>query len=46
MEQRTRKLMMIHKILYPRDDVEEKKEEDSPALKIASMHQYEDSMTT
>ena len=41
MDQMTRKHMMMHKGLHPRDDVmcqEKKEEEDMPALKIASTH--------
>ena len=38
--------MMIHKAIYPRDDIDymslKKEEEDPPVLKIASMNQYED----
>ena len=42
MNQKTRKLMTRHKALHPKDDIdymsqENKEEEDSPALKIASM---------
>ena len=37
----------MHHVLYPNDDSDymchEKKEEDTPALKIAVIHQYEDS---
>ena len=48
-DQRTRKLITIHKSLHLKDDIDicqEKKEvEDSSALKIAWMHQYEDSNT-
>ena len=49
--QRTRKLMTMHKALHPRDHVdyscqEKKEEEDSPLLKITLMHQYEISMPT
>ena len=44
MDQKTRKLITMHKALHPRDDVdrlrrEMKEEEDLPALKIALMHQ-------
>ena len=52
MDQRTRKLMTMHKALHPRDNVadymcqEEKEEEDLPALKTALMHRYNDSKTT
>ena len=52
MNQRTRKLMMMHKALHPRDDVdyymsqEKEEEEDSPSLKIALMQQYNDPKTT
>ena len=48
----TRKLMPMNKALDPRDDIDElyiqkkKKEEDTPAWKIAWIHQYEDSETT
>ena len=43
MDQRTRKLMTMHRGLYPRDPktdymCQEKEEEDSPALKIVSIH--------
>ena len=38
MNQRTRKLMTIHKALHPRDDIDgmyqKKEKKDSPALKI------------
>ena len=47
MEQRTRKLMTMHEALHPRYDIgymcqEKKKEEDSPALKIASIQRLKD----
>ena len=45
MDQRTRKLMTMHKALNPRDDID-RKEEDSPALKIAWIRQCDDSKTT
>ena len=34
--------MTMHKVLYQRDDIEKKEEEDSPILKTAWMHQYKD----
>ena len=46
MDQRTRKLMTMHKVLHPRDDVhrymyqEKREEEDLPASKTALTHQY------
>ena len=50
MDQRTRKLMTLHKALHPRDDVdmwqEKKEEEDLLAYKIVSMHRYNDQKTT
>ena len=52
MDQRTRKLMTMHNASYQRDDIGrlhvsiKKEEEDSPELKIAWMHQYDDSKTT
>ena len=53
MDQTTRKLMTMHKALHLYNDIDymfqekkEEEEEDSPALKIASMHQYKDSNTT
>ena len=41
----------MHKTFHPKDDIdylcqEKKGEEDSSALKIASMHQYKDSKNT
>ena len=48
MDRITRKLMTMHKALYPEDDryrlYESKKKgvEDSPASKIALMHPYDD----
>ena len=51
MNQRTRKLMTMHKALHPRDDVNrlyvsrKRREEDLPALKIALTHLYNDSKT-
>ena len=44
MDQITRKLMMMHKANYMCK--EKKKEEDSPALKIAWIHQYKNTKTT
>ena len=44
LQQRTTKLITIHKVLYPTDDVDrlcvkkKREKEDSPAFKIASMH--------
>ena len=38
-----RELMTIHKGLHQRDDIDMKEVEDSPALKISWMIQYEDS---
>ena len=53
MDQRTRKLMTMHKALHPRDDVDrlyiyqkKKEEEDLSALKTALTHRYNDSRTT
>ena len=52
MDQRTRKLMTMHKALYPIDDVDrlyvsrKEEEEDLPALKTALTHRYNDSKTT
>ena len=48
MNQRTRKLRTMHTALHPRDDIdymyqEKKEEEASPALKITSIHRYDDS---
>ena len=49
MDQRTRKLMTIHKALHPRDDVDrlfisrKREEEHLPALKTALTHRYNDS---
>ena len=48
MGQRTRKLMTIHKVLHPKDDMhsmcyETKKEEDSLALRLALMQEFKDS---
>ena len=51
MDQQTRKPMTIHKALHPRDDIDglyvsrKEGERGLAALKIASMHQYEDSNT-
>ena len=43
-DQRTRKLMTMHRALHPKDDMDrlyvlKKEEEDSPALMLSSMHQ-------
>ena len=51
MDQRTRKLMRMHKALHSRDDrdrlcQEKKEEKDLPAFKIASMPQYNDKKST
>ena len=52
MDQRTRKLMTMHKALHPRDDIDRlymsRKEEgkDLPALKTALRHWYNDLKTT
>ena len=51
MDQKTRKLMTMDKVLHLRDDVdrlcqEKKEEEDLPAFKRASMHRYNDYKTT
>ena len=52
MNQRTRKLMTMHKALHPRDDVDrlyvsrKEGEDDLPALKTAFTHRYNDSKTT
>ena len=44
MDQRRRKLMMMDKALHPRDDfMWQEKKEDSPALSMAFMQQYNDS---
>ena len=49
-DQKTRKLMSMQKALHPRDDIDrichEKAKENSPALRITSMHQYEESRDT
>ena len=51
MDQRTRKLMTMHKAFHPRDDVdrlyvqEKREEEDLPVLKTALTHRYNDSKT-
>ena len=44
MEQRT--LMTMHKVLHPREDIDrlkgqEKNEEESPVLKVASLYRYD-----
>ena len=52
MDQRTRKLMTIHKALHPRDDVDrfyasrKREEEVLPALKTVLTHRYNDSRRT
>ena len=51
MDKKTRKLMTMHKALYPKDDIDfiylrKNEEEYSPTLKIVWMHQYVDSKTT
>ena len=51
MDQRTRKLMTMHKTLHPRDDVdymylEKRDEENLPASKTALTHRYNGSKTT
>ena len=52
MDQRTRKLMTMHKALHPRDDVDisyvskNSEEGDLPALKTVLTHPYNDSKTT
>ena len=50
MDLRARKLIMTHKALHLRGDIDsacqEKEEKDTPALKIARRHHYEDSKTT
>ena len=53
MDQKTRKLMIMHKSLHPRDDVdrlciyqERREEEDLSILKTVLMHRYNDSRTT
>ena len=49
MDQRTTKLMIIHKAFHSRDDMDKQEKkvlEYSPALKKSSMHQYQDSKTT
>ena len=49
MDQRTRKLMTMHKVLHPRDDVDRlyvPRKEDLPASKTALTHPYNDSKTT
>ena len=49
MDEKTRKWMTIQKDLHLSDDIDymcqEKEEEESPALKIAWMHQYKDTKT-
>ena len=51
MDQRTRKLMTMHKALHSREDVyrlyvsSKEGEEDLPALKTAFAHRYNDSKT-
>ena len=50
-DQRTRKLMTMHKALDPGDDVDrhvsrKREEEDLPSLKTALIHQYNDLKTT
>ena len=52
MDQRTRKLMTMHKALHPRDDVDrlyvwkKREEADLPALKTALTYRYNDSKPT
>ena len=52
MDQRTRKLMTMHKALHPRENVDrlyvsrKEGEEDLPASKTALTHRYNDSKTT
>ena len=48
MDQRTRKLMTMHKALHPRDDVDRlyEEEEDLLASKTALTHRYNGSKTT
>ena len=52
MDQRTRKLMTMHKALHAKDDVDrlcvprKEEEEDLPALKTVLTHQYNDLETT
>ena len=52
MDQRTRKLMTMHKALHPRDDVDRlyvsrnEGGDDLPTLKTALTHRYNDSRTT
>ena len=49
MDQRTRKLMTMHKALHPRDDVDRLyvlRKGDLPALKTVLMHRYNDSKIT
>ena len=52
MNQRTRKLMTMHKALHLKDDVdrhmyqEKREEEDLPASKTALTHPYNDPKTT
>ena len=49
MDQRTRKLMTMHKALHPRDDVDRlyiSRKEDLPALKTALTHRYNDKKAT
>ena len=49
---RTRNVMMMHMAINPRGEIDrlfapkKKKDKDPSALKIAWMHQYEDSRTT
>ena len=48
MDQRTRKLMTVHKALHPRDDIDrlyvsrKKEGEDMPVMKTVLTHQYND----
>ena len=49
MDQRTRKVVTMDKALHTRDNIDRlywsrKKEDDLPAFKIASTHQYKDKM--
>ena len=48
MDQRTRKLMTMHKVLYSRDDVDKyiPRKEDLPASQTALTHRYNASKTT
>ena len=49
MDQSARKLITMHKALHSSDDIDRiyvSRKEDFPALKMESVHQNEESMTT